>query len=480
MEAGPLRVGIRLPGGVLTPQAVRLLAGLAGDAAFQVRVFAGPLAEGEGLSPMQRAVLAVERQLVPVPQRRPLPEVADVVIEPEVAAGLAVMVDLAGGPPDATLAQEVWRVRAAPLAAVLAGALFTEAVLMAGDRVLARAVYDAKPLASHNAAFVSEKSAQMVLRELKRRAMGGLHDPGVPGPAVVAGGAVGYVLRTAVKAVNRVRKRVALRRGKLVQGFSLRLGYGTAAAFDPSALRSVAMPPNSLWADPFLIAHEGAVHCFFEDVDPVAGRGHISVGRVTEAGISDVRVAMRQPHHMSYPFVFHHEGQLLLMPEVHAAGRLEVWRCVDFPGEWVLHATALEGTPVCDSVLFERDGEWWLFTHITADRFGDFCSDLHVFRVDGPGLTGLVPHRLNPVVTDSSVARGGGRVHREGGRMLRFSQDNTTGSYGGALNVMEITRLDLNHYEERRVRHITPGFEPGLTGCHHCDAVDGWVVMDVR
>jgi hypothetical protein len=159
---------------------------------------------------------------------------------------------------------------------------------------------------------------------------------------------------------------------------------------------------------------------------------------------------------------------------------LEIWRCTAFPGEWVLHATALEGTSVCDSVLFERDGEWWLFTHISRDRFGDFCSDLHVFRVDGPGLTGLVPHRLNPVVTDARVARGGGRIHRVDGRMLRFSQDNTTGSYGGALNVMEITRLDLDHYEELRVRHITPGFAPGLMGCHHFDAVDGWVVMDVR
>jgi hypothetical protein len=45
---------------------------------------------------------------------------------------------------------------------------------------------------------------------------------------------------------------------------------------------------------------------------------------------------------------------------------------------------------------------------------------------------------------------------------------------------MEITRLDLEHYEERRVRHITPGFAPGVIGCHHFDAVDGWVVIDVR
>lgn len=471
-------VGVRVPGGVLTPQAVRLLAGLAGDAAFAVRVFAGPGEDVERVSPAARLLLALERRLVPVPQRVALP-VVQIEVEPEAAArgaGLAVMVDLCGGPVDGTLAGEVWRVQAAPLRAVLAGALFTEAVLVTGGRVIARAVYDTKPLATHNAAYVAEKSAQMVLRELKRGEAGSARETGAVGP----GSALGYVLRTAGKAVKRLRKWIAARRGRFVQGFSLRLGHGTASEFDPSALRPVAMPPNSLWADPFLIAHEGAVHCFFEDVDPAVGHGHISVGRVSAAGIANVRVAMKQPHHMSYPFVFHHNGQLLMMPEVHAAGRLEIWRCTSFPEEWVLHATALEGTSVCDSVLLEREGEWWLFTHISRDGFGDFCSDLHVFRVDGPELTGLVPHRLNPVVTDASVARGGGRIHQMGGRMLRFSQDNTTGSYGGALNVMEITRLDLEHYEEQRVRHITPDFAPGLTGCHHFDAAEGWVVMDVR
>jgi hypothetical protein len=45
---------------------------------------------------------------------------------------------------------------------------------------------------------------------------------------------------------------------------------------------------------------------------------------------------------------------------------------------------------------------------------------------------------------------------------------------------MEILRLDLDHYEERRLRHITPDFAPGLIGCHHFDALDGWCVIDVR
>ncbi len=493
-----MRVGVLAPAqnaGGLPPQAVRLLAGLLTDPSFAVRVFAAPAPLREPLPVTVAPILAAERWMVPPPRRSALPTLPAVTVEPAAAdkQALDIIVDLGGGAVDVTLAASathgLWRIAAAPLRDALAGATFTEATLVRHSggtshrRIIARAIYDTKPLATHNAAYVSEKSAQVILRELKRCARDGT--PADLGPEEVAApnatpGAAGYLMRTGHKAIQRVRKRIDRRRGRFSQGFSLRLGRGTALDFDPTAAWPVPMPPVALRADPFLIKHEGAVYCFFEDVDPSVGYGHIGVGRVTETGLADVQTALRLPHHMSYPFVFHHEGVLMMMPEVHAAGRLEIWRCTDFPGGWELHATAFEGTPVADSVLFNKDGEWWLFTHVSRDSFGDFCSDLHVFRVDGPELTGLVPHRMNPVVTDASTARGGGRVHMTEGRMLRFSQDNSGGSYGYGLNVMEIVRLDLDHYEERRLRHITPDFAPGLIGCHHFDALDGWFVIDVR
>lgn len=481
-------------------QAVRLLAGLLEDGSVTVRVFAATEPLHEPVSAAVSLVLAVERLAVPTPRRTALPQIAGIAVEPRAAArlaGLDLVLDLGGGAVDKGLAAAalhgLWRVEAQPLQAAFAGSTFTRARLVrhgatpSERRLIARAVYDTKPLATHNAAYVWEKSAQVILREVKRCAQtGGLADLGLDDMGsdqqgqTPAAGALAYLRQTASKTLHRVRKWVEVRRGKYRQGFTLRMGRGSALDFDPATAWTVPIPAGGLWADPFLIAHEGALYCFFENVDPAVGRGHISVGRVTETGLADVQTALKMAHHMSYPFVFHHEGALMMMPEVHAAGRLEIWRCTGFPSQWELYATAFKGTPVADSVLLQRDGVWWLFTHVSRDRFGDFCSDLHVFRVDGPQLTGLVAHRLNPVVTDASTARGGGRIHVAEGRLLRFSQDNAAGSYGGALNVMEITALDLDHYEERRLRHITPDFAPGLIGCHHFDAVDGVFVIDVR
>ncbi|WP_102110343.1 glucosamine inositolphosphorylceramide transferase family protein, partial [Oceaniglobus roseus] len=388
----------------------------------------------------------------------------------------------------------LWRVVSesgeSPAATAAAGRPHTDVALVcfrgagAAPRVIARAVYDTKPLASHNGAYVREKSAQMILREVARCLRDGTPADLGPLPAVATPpppALPGYVGRSLRGGYLRLRHRIAGKQGYLPRAFGLKIGRGTAADFDPLAARPVPMPRISLWADPFLIRRGEETWCFFEDVDPARGFGHISAGRVTEQGLVDVQTVMRQPHHMSFPFVFWHEGELLMMPEVHAAGRLEIWRCTDFPGKWDLYSTAFEGTPCADSVLFRRGEEWWLFTHQSRDSFGDFCSDLHIYRVDGPALNRLVPHRLNPVVTDAATARGGGRIHvTDDGRVLRFSQDNSGGSYGWGLNAMEILRLDLDHYEERRVRHVRPDFAPGLIGCHHFDASDGWFVIDVR
>jgi hypothetical protein len=169
-----------------------------------------------------------------------------------------------------------------------------------------------------------------------------------------------------------------------------------------------------------------------------------------------------------------------MIPETHQSGRIEVWRSVGFPDRWELHATALDGTRAADTVLVERSGQWWIFTNLCLDGFGDHCSELHVFRTDGPQLGHVEPHPLNPVVVDSRTARAGGRVFFQDGRLLRVSQINSHGVYGYGLNIIEIERLDERSYRERVLRQITPGFENGIMGCHHFDAAEGQFVIDVR
>jgi len=352
-------------------------------------------------------------------------------------------------------------------------------------RVLAQAMYDTKPLAARTQAYLREKSVQLILRELGRLArdgvlvdgpLEGIETPQAPGAGVLAG----YGARIAGQAMNRLRMKLGQRLGATPRQFRLILGRGTLDDFDPASATDITPRPRTYWADPFLFSHDDTLWCFFEEYDYRTGLGQIAVGRVSDTRIDYVGPALTAPHHLSFPNVFRHGADIFMIPETNATRRIEVWRATDFPTGWSLHATALEGVRAADTLLVLRNGDWWLFTNICNDSFGDFCSDLSVFCTSGPDLAWLVPHALNPVIIGSDRARNAGRVVERDGRLFRLAQDNSGGVYGYALKVMEIDELGPDRYGERCVRHITPDFRPGLIGCHHFDAADGRFVMDVR
>ena len=37
-----------------------------------------------------------------------------------------------------------------------------------------------------------------------------------------------------------------------------------------------------------------------------------------------------------------------------------------------------------DTMLFEKDGKWWMLTNIEPAKMGDHCSELFIFSSDSP------------------------------------------------------------------------------------------------
>jgi len=402
-----------------------------------------------------------------------------------------------GGAPDAladAASHGLWRlsswepfagfhdVLSAPVAEIV---LSRRARVDAHTNCIARGAYNIKISAARTGAYIREKSALLLLRELKRLAADGAprdlgtldaSPPRSPTVMETAAYSAGFVKALLDRGAEKLQERARLRPGM----FFLKYGDGAPLDFDPASGREIAAPGNAYWADPFLFEENGRAYIFFEDYRYDTGRGHIGVGAIDEKGFAYIGPALETPYHLSYPFMFRQDGEIYMMPETNETRRLEIWRCVSFPDQWELCETALEGQSPADSVILERDGAWWLFTNLARGAYGDHNSELFVFRADGPLLQKLEPHPLNPVVIDARTARGGGRVFAHDGKLFRLSQDNSHGTYGYGLNVMEITRLDACGYDERLVRKITPDFESGLIGCHHGDFLGGAFVIDAR
>ena len=236
-------------------------------------------------------------------------------------------------------------------------------------------------------------------------------------------------------------------------------------------------PRGRYWADPFVYTRGGRSYCFVEDIDRRTNRGHITALEVIGTKVVELGVALREPFHLSFPFVFEHQGEVYMCPESSAAREVRVYRSVEFPLRWELAQVLMRGVSAADPLLFEKDGRWWLLVNIDEAETGDHCSELYLFSANTPLSTQWTPHPQNPLLIDSTGGRNGGLII-DGEKRYRLGQCQGYDRYGESLRVHEITELSLERYAEQCVATIKPDSRTGLRGMHHLSTDGTTTVVD--
>jgi hypothetical protein len=216
-------------------------------------------------------------------------------------------------------------------------------------------------------------------------------------------------------------------------------------------------------ADPFLIVHEDYLYVFYEKL-LARDVGTIACARTADLDrFEDLGVVLREPHHLSYPFVFHDGGRILMIPEAKQSGEVPLYEFGDFPFQPRKLRSLLQGRYV-DSFVLRKDGLWYLFTtsetgleiHFTENlRSGDF-----------------VAHPSNPVVADARYCRNGGGPLHLGNSTFRVAQDCSR-SYGHNVSLIRIDELSPATYRESLVRsdYFEKRDRSNRLGAHHLTMV---------
>jgi len=236
-------------------------------------------------------------------------------------------------------------------------------------------------------------------------------------------------------------------------------------------------PTGRFWADPFLCTRDGKTFCFVEDFVYKTGRGHITALEINGTKIVEHGTALTEAFHLSFPFLFEYQGELYMCPEAHQSGQIRVYRCNEFPLQWELEKIIMEGVSAVDTMLFRREGKWWMLTSIDDSGTGDYCSELFLFSSDSPLSTNWAPHRQNPIRIDSCGGRNAGMII-EGDKIFRLAQCQGFDQYGHSLVVHEIKEISDSRYVEERVAKISPDFRKGLLGTHHLSTDGKTMVID--
>jgi hypothetical protein len=306
------------------------------------------------------------------------------------------------------------------------------------------------------------------------------HPAVTPPDAPATGKALGLGAGLLKLGVQYVRHR--LRNARRLEKWTLAFHRGApgdpSPAIVPGRYTNLLPPRDRDWADPFPVKHDGVDWIFFEEFEYSRGIGYLSVAPLgVKHFTARPEPIIVEDFHLSYPFVFQHEGEYYLIPETAEQHCIQLYRAVRFPFEWKRERVLMKGTAVIDATLVEIGGVWWMFC-CNLDDGRQPWSELHLFSSESP-FGPWTPHPRNPVVADVRHARPAGRIFRRDNSWYRPTQDCSV-AYGYALSVRRIEVLNQNEFQESEVARLDPTWEPGLCGVHTLNASDQLTLIDVR
>lgn len=271
---------------------------------------------------------------------------------------------------------------------------------------------------------------------------------------------------TPIDVVQRLGVKLVALVGRIAAG-----GHRWAAAYrlatttsllgpQPAAFTVLRDDRQRYYADPFPFLHQGQRYIFVEEFPFATQRGCISVATIDENGCASTpRVALEASHHLSYPFVFEHAGDIWMIPESGAANRVDLYRAERFPDRWRHEGTLLDSIAAYDATVLRHDGRFWLFASLArwSSTSWDNLSLFHATDLLGP----WTPHAENPALLDARKSRPGGAFFTHNGAILRPTQDCSRG-YGGELAFHRLDALSPTEFRQSEVGRVVSS----MRGCH--------------
>jgi hypothetical protein len=231
-----------------------------------------------------------------------------------------------------------------------------------------------------------------------------------------------------------------------------------------------------MMADPSCLELRGGGRVLLvERMDFRVGRGEIWSAVIPDRGKPELAVFRRwlsAAIHLSYPFPFEDEdGNRFLTAESSEGNNLFFWR--QHREQWVLSGQIMLNQPAVDPTLWRGTDRWWLFCGL-RDEAPD--ERLHLFYADQPAGP-WSPHPENPIKIDAASSRPAGPLFRANGVLIRPAQDCSK-TYGGAVVLNVVSRLDSEGYSETALRRLEPTGREYPHGLHTICPAGSFTLID--
>lgn len=235
---------------------------------------------------------------------------------------------------------------------------------------------------------------------------------------------------------------------KLFLGGTWYVGIREVSCTEGRAYKKVETLKGQWIADPFLYEEDGRHYLFVEQYFTDKQRAGIGVYDIVNGKAVNNRVIIDNPYHMSYPCVFHYNGEHYMIPESSANNTVDIYIAEEFPDKWKHVKSLIKGEKYVDSTVCILGEEYYLLSYKKVEE----GWDLVVFSID---MTNLELTKKAVEHFSTNIGRPGGFLFQEKGILLRPAQDCSK-KYGESLIIYNVQGLEVSEIHETVQRVISP------------------------
>ncbi|MEY8589980.1 hypothetical protein AALK14_00840 [Butyricimonas hominis] len=229
---------------------------------------------------------------------------------------------------------------------------------------------------------------------------------------------------------------------------------------------------DRFFADPFLLSvNEDFVEVLVEEFFYSEWRGVITllvIDRKTTQ-LLERKVILELATHLSFPFIIEEKGEVFVLPENAASGKLSVYRYNTIAKELEFVKVLLD-FPAVDPVIYKFRETYYL---LCTQEGKNVNSDLYCFCASS-FLGDYMKVGENAVKSDVSAGRCAGGIFTIGGNLYRAAQICTS-SYGEGCTINMLNSFEP--FQEKVVKRYM-AVQPYKFGFHTLNKRDSVLVVD--
>jgi hypothetical protein len=286
-----------------------------------------------------------------------------------------------------------------------------------------------------------------------------------------------------VYANNRILRKVISFKNKLFGKQLLwNIYFGIGNNFEDIANQSITYkkidnPPNYFLADPFLFSHKEQGFCLAEAFDLRRKKGMISKLIYSDNTLKFDRIVLEEEFHLSFPYIFEYQNRMYMCPETSEISEVRLYLYDEQLKTWEFYSTLLTNISAVDSLIFEKNGYWWLMFSVDPIGLGNYTSELHLYYSTSPIGSNWSKHPQSPVSLSSTNGRNAGLVILDD-QIYRVAQKQGFNTYGKQVCLMHIDSITPTDYSESVYRSELPYPNKLAMASHHLDIKDNYIVRD--